>query len=193
MNEDTKKLEEQLEKATAEGDRMDGSLDAETVALREGWLALGRLIETAQPARDASPALQYPAETVPARCRKPVGLKTLAGLATLAAALLVAAIATLSFVEDRPDAVTARPEIAQDERGGKQSTLPVLAQDAPKQKNGTDADDVLAWDSSLDTEIATAGQEMLRIQADWYASDDTASSIYYRMEQMRQELNNNTL
>ena len=189
MNEDIKILEEQLEKATAEGDRIDAALDAETVALREGWLALGRLIETAQHASGGPPDLQYPAEVAPARRRKGVGLKTLAGLATLAAALLVAAIVTVSFVQDSPDAAKDQPEIAQDERGGKQ---PVLAKDTPK-LGGADADDVLAWDSSLDTEIAAAGQEMLRIRADWYASADTSSSIYYRMEQMRQELNDNTL
>ena len=79
MNEDTKKLEEQLERATAEGGRMDDSLDAETAALREGWLALDRLIETAQTASGGPPDLQLP--VVAARRRTTVGQKTLAGLA----------------------------------------------------------------------------------------------------------------
>lgn len=193
MNENIEKLEEQLEKVTAPGDCIDDSLDAETAAMREGWLALGRLIETAQASTGGPPDLQYPPEAVSSRRRKLMGLKTLAGPATLAASLLVATVVTLSFVQDRPDAVTNRPEIAQVERDGKQSTPPMLAQDAPKQKNGTDADGVLAWDSPLDTEIAVAGQEMLRIQADCYASSDASSSIYYRMEQMRLELNDTTL
>ena len=48
MNDETRKLEEMLERATAPGDQMPGDLDAETSSLREGWLALSKLLEDAQ-------------------------------------------------------------------------------------------------------------------------------------------------
>ncbi len=175
MSEDIKKIEEQLEKATAPDDTIDAGLDAETTSLREGWLALGQLIEAAQPTSTRQPELQYPTQAAPMQRRKLLGRKTLAALVALAASLVIAAIVTQSLVEDQADAVTDRPQIAQVER------------------SGTDADDVLAWDSSLDTEIAAAGQEMLRIQADSYASYDTASALYYRIQQMQQDLSDNTL
>ena len=173
--EDTKKIEEQLQQATAPGDTLDAALDAETTSLREGWLALDQLIEAAQPPSTGQPELQYPTQAAPLQQRKLLGRKTLAALAALAASLVVAAIVTQSRVEDQPDAVKDRPQITQVER------------------SGTDADDILAWDCSLDTEITAAGQEMLRIQADRYASDDTSSALYYRIQQMRQDLNDNTL
>ena len=173
--EDTKKIEEQLEKATASGDTLDAALDAETTSLREGWLALGQLIEAAQPPSARSAQLQYPTQAAPLQRRKLLGRKTLTTLAVLAASLVVAAIVTRSFVEDQADAVKDRPQITQVER------------------STTDTDGILAWDSSLDTEIAAAGQEMLRIQADSYASDDTSSALYYRIQQMQQDLSNNTL
>ena len=175
MSEDIKKIEEQLEKATASDDTLDAALDAETTSLREGWLALGQLIEAARPPSTRPPELQYPTQAALLQQRKLLGLKSLATLAALAASLVVAAIVTLSLVEDQADAVKDRPEITQVER------------------SSTDADDVLAWDCSLDTEIAAAGQEMLRIQADSYASYDTASALYYRIQQMQQDLSDNTL
>jgi hypothetical protein len=45
MNEDTKKLREIVERATASGDRISGDLDAETAALRQGWLEFGKLLQ----------------------------------------------------------------------------------------------------------------------------------------------------
>ncbi len=175
MREDIEKIEEQLEKATASGDTIDAGLDAEATSLREGWLALGQLIEAAQPSSAGPPELQYPTQAAPLQRRKLIGRKTLATLAVLAASLLVAAIVTLSLVEDQADAVKDRPQITQVKR------------------STTDTDDVLAWDCSLDTEITAAGQEMLRIQADRYALDDTSSALYYRIQQMRQDLSDNTL
>jgi hypothetical protein len=211
MSDDINKLVEQLEKATAPGEQIDASLDAETRSLREGWLALGQLIEAAQPPSAHPPLIlapqqQYPAQPVPTRRRKLAASKTLVASAALAASLLVAALATWSFVTRsfvngsfvNGSFVNGRqdPQIVQDQQNQTPApvvkvTTPVLVQD---NRNPSDsAGDELDWDAPLDSEIAAAGQEMLRIQSDWHASDDTSSAIYYRMQQMRQELNDNTL
>ena len=102
MKEDTKKIEEQLEKATAPGDTLDAALDAETKSLREGWLALGQLIEAVQPPSAGPPELQYPTQAAPIQRRKLLGRKTLAALAALAASLVVAAIVTRHYLEFAP-------------------------------------------------------------------------------------------
>ena len=192
MNEDTKKLEQQMERATAAGDRIDDTLDAETASLREGWLALGKLIEAAQKETAGPPELQYPAESEPSHRKKIVGPKVLAAIATVAVSLLVAAVATLSFVANRPDAVTDGPEIARAKHDVSPANVSTELVQSQNQNGGAHVDE-FAWDSALDEEIAAAGQKMQRIQADWYASSDASSSIYHRMEQMRLELNDNTL
>lgn len=193
MSDDTKKLEEQLEKATAPGDTLDAVLDAETTSLREGWLALDRLIEAAQPSSARRPELQFPAQPQPSKNGKHAAAKKLAALATLAASLLVAALLTWSFVAGRQDQkiVKDQPNEAQSPATVEKVPAPVLVQD--EQTSGDSSGEDLDWDASLDGEIAAAGQEMLRIQSDWYASDDTSSAIYYRMQQMRQDLGDNTL
>ncbi len=45
MNDEFNKLREIVERATAAGKRVPDDLDADTVALRRGWLKLGQLIE----------------------------------------------------------------------------------------------------------------------------------------------------
>ena len=198
MSEDIKKIEEQLEKATAPGESIDAALDAETKSLREGWLALGQLIEAAQPPSAGRPELQYPTQPAPLQRRKSAAPKTLFALAALAVSLLVAALLTWSLFDGSGLNGRQDQQIVQDEQIEKQS--PSTTEKAPptaivkdEQEQTDSAGDALDWDAPLDTEIAAAGQEMLRIRSDWYASDDTSSAIYYRMQQMRQDLSDNTL
>ncbi len=198
MSEDIKKLEERLEKATAPGDTIDVGLDAETTSLREGWLALGQLLEAAQPPSAGPPELQYPTPASPLRRRKPAAWKTPAALAALAASLLVAALLTWSFVGESGVNGRQDQQIVQDEKIETQSpaaieNVPPTALVKDERQPSDSAGDDLDWDAPLDTAITAAGQEMLRIQADWYASDDTSSSLYYRMQQMRKDLSDNTL
>ena len=49
MNDETEKLQEMLERATAPGPQLSAGLDPETASLRATWLALGRLLEDVQP------------------------------------------------------------------------------------------------------------------------------------------------
>ena len=198
MSNDTNKLVEQLEKATAPGNAFDATLDADTRSLREGWLALDQLIEAAQPASACPPVVQYPTQAIASKRHGLVGTKTLSAAAVLAASLLVAALVTWSLVERLPNDGRQNQEIVKDQPNEAQSPSavekaqePVLVKDqqSPSGSSGDDFD----WDASLDSEIAAAGQEMLRIQSDWYASDDTSSAIYYRMQQMQQDLGGNAL
>jgi hypothetical protein len=63
MNDETKKLRQIVERATAVGDRIPADLDAETASLRKTWLELGNLIERdmrsdSAPAGDAASELE---------------------------------------------------------------------------------------------------------------------------------------
>ena len=193
MSDETKILAEQLEKATAPGNIVDDTLDAETKALREGWLALDQLIEATQPSETELPELQFPMQPQPATKSKLAVAKKLAALATLAASLLAAALLTWSFVDGRQDEKIVKNQSNETQTPSpiEEVSAPVLVQD--EQKPSDTAADELDWDAPLDNEIAAAGQEMLRIQSDWYASDDTSSAVYYRMQQMQQDLSDNTL
>ncbi len=193
MSDETKILAEQLEKATAPGNIVDDTLDAETKALREGWLALDQLIEATQPSETELPELQFPMQPQPATKSKLAVAKKLAALATLAASLLAAALLTWSFVDGRQGEKIVKNQSNETQTPSpiEEVSAPVLVQD--EQKPSDTAADELDWDAPLDNEIAAAGQEMLRIQSDWYASDDTSSAVYYRMQQMQQDLSDNTL
>ena len=179
MNQDFYKSAENLEKATAPGDKIDASLDAETASLREGWLALGKLLETAEAETQGPPVLHYSNIEDSPRRRWQFGLKQMVVLAALAASLLIAAAAGLSLLRNDKEIIkqTTEAEIARHDAKLQESIV----------NNGLD------WDDSLDTEIAAAGSEMQRIQTDWYASTDSAAAIYYRLNAIQQDLNENTL
>ncbi len=112
MNDESKRLQEILERATASGDQMPADLDAETSSLREGWLALGKLLEDAQVASGQSlDRWQVTLRPAPQRWR-------LAVVAAVAASLLVAAGLTLAYrLLDGANAVQpSAPTLAQDDQ-----------------------------------------------------------------------------
>ena len=191
MSEDFEKLEERLEHATAPGDAIDDSLDAETRSLREGWLALDELIEAAQPPDGAPPRLRYPVQAASVEKQKPAFWKTPAVLEVLAASLLVAAWAVWSLVDGQDDQKIAKDQNQDQLQIPIDNVQPVLVKD--EQTPGNRVADEFDWDSPIDTEIAAAGQKMLSIKADWYASADTTAAVYYNMQQMQDDLGGDTL
>ncbi len=198
MNKDIYQFEDNLEKATAAGGATDESLDPETAALRETWLAFGKLLEAAQADVPGPPELQYARVEASSPRRPPLGVKTMAALTVLAASLLVAAVVGLLLLQSEAVSVDKSLEIAQTEQSGGQPAAqpqvlpqPMVVEDS-EGKNATNNDE-LDWDDSLDTEIAAAGTEILRIQADRYASSNSSTAIYYRLNAIQQELNDNTL
>ena len=61
MTDGQRELERRLERATARQCPAEDSLEPETAALRAGWLALGELLEAAQPQADPPPWSMIPA------------------------------------------------------------------------------------------------------------------------------------
>ena len=53
--------------------------------------------------------------------------------------------------------------------------------------------DELAWDDSLDQQIASAAQEVVRVQQDWYQLDYAFGPVYHGLEQMEEDLEQGAL
>ena len=184
MSDEQDKLQRQLEQATAGENRPDTPLDAETASMREAWLALGQLLEAAQPAVDEPLRLRpMPRRAVHTRWR-------LAGMAALAAGLVVAVTLAWKFVgTNRPvGPVPSGGELAAASNG-----KPALVAAQSEQSENKPADDGLDWNGSLDEQLALAGQEIVRVEQDWYQLDDAVGPILRGIEQMEKDIEDNVL
>jgi hypothetical protein len=180
VSDEVNELRRRLTAATAADCPAHLLSDAETAALREGWLALGELLEAAQPTLDEPVRLRQP----PPR-RVPAGWR-LAGAAAVAASVLLGTMLVWQGVDSN-------------RRGGTPSPSGGLARgveepDAPSEPlRPMPTEDELAWDDPLDDQIASAGQQILRLQQDWDYLDDAFGPVYHGLEEMEDELDESTL
>ena len=175
MSDELRELQRRLEQATAAEVPPDAELDAETRELRDGWLALGQLLETAHPDGET------PIELPPMPRRSPGRRWKLAAVAALAASLVV--VATLAWMlsesGQRQKGRIASPEVKQ--------PAPAVAQNEGELQQ-------FDWDDTLDDHIATAGREVvLCIQEDWRHVDETFSPLSEGLQQIRQDIEDSTL
>jgi hypothetical protein len=205
MNDQQQKLREMLERATARGDDMPADLDAETLSLRESWLALGKLLEDAQLAAGQS------SETWQVTLRPTPRRWPLAVAAAIAASLLLAAGLTLAYrLLDGSNAVQpSAPTLAQDDQPATNSTkgLPgTVAQASPSEfrtltpeprtltsEPRTLNSSVLAWDDSLDNELTAVAQAAALVREDWYARAGGVSAIERGLDQIKKDIEDGTL
>jgi len=154
--------------------------DAETAALRQGWLALGELLEAARPTGDVSIGLpELPGRRVPARWR-------LVAAAAVAASVLLGTTLAWQWV-------------AGSRRGGMSPlsegrAVAVGESDAASEQPWPlPTEDELAWNDPLDDQIARAAQQILRLQQDGNYLDDVFGPFYSGLEEMEEELDESTL
>ena len=180
MKSDWSEFELQLERATAAGQSSDVPLDPETASLREGWLALGQLLEAAQGADDP------PLELRPLRRQERTAWRV-AAAAALAASLVGAVTLAWNWVNTRHvgDQTPASTHWA--------SRDSIEAKSAAQPSEPLSPGAELAWNDPLDDEIALAGQEMILVEQDWYRFDQALDAVHYGLEQMHQDLENSTL
>jgi hypothetical protein len=196
MNNDLKQLERQLVRATAPGaDSRD--LDPETQGLREGWLALARLLEAVEdqcPPRTAS--WKTPPRARPRRWRLPM-------IVALAASLLIVCVGAWAWIATStrggPGAQlpqTAKPD---DQTRPKLTPTPAAALAAksqvlsPAPRQAAPVTDGPQWDDSLDEQLAQAGQNVIRVEAGWRLHGAAVASVQRGVEQVRQEIDENNL
>jgi len=168
-------LQRRLELATAADLPPNATLDDETASLREGWLALGKLLETSQPMCGELPRLRP--------VRRPTDHDAFwepTGVAMLAASLVIALTLALALIGVKaPGGLSTPPYLA---------VSPNVEQSLPEQ-----AADELVWDDSLDEHLALVGREIVRIEQDWYCLDDAFYPVQFGLQQVEDDIGNNTL
>ena len=180
MSDELSELYRRLTAATAPDCPAHLLADAETAALREGWLALGELLEAAQPTLDGPVAIIEPPQR-----RMPVRWSLVAA-AAVAASVLLGMMLVWQLGEGNRRGGTSSPsgELA---RGVEES-------DAPSEPlRPMPTEDELAWDDPLDDQIASAGQQIVHLQQDWDSLDDVFGPVYHGLEEMEDELDESTL
>ena len=186
MSDELSKLERQLRQATAPDAATDAPLDDETASLREGWLAFGQLLKNAQPSSDE------PFELRPMPRRGSFARRKLVLAVAVAASLLV--VATLawqlagSWILVGPLPATEEIALPNTEQPNTEQPAPVVEEPQTEL-----AADELKWDDSLDEQIASIGQEVVRVQQDWYSLGNAFSTVDYGLEQIEQDMEDNTL
>ena len=187
-----------LERATAPGHEMPADLDAETSSLRQGWLALGKLLEDAQLA--AGQSLETWQVTLPpARRRWPLAVAVV-----IAASLLLAAGLTIAHrLRDGSNPLQpSAPTLAHDDHRATSSTkdLPETVAQTPNPESPsltpeprTPNTDQLAWDDSLDDELTVVAQAAALVRDDWYARAGGVSAVERGLDQIKKDIEDGTL
>jgi hypothetical protein len=195
VNDETKRLQEILERATAPGDEVPEDLDAETAALREGWLAFGKLLAEAQPTAGE------PWESWKVTPRPVQHGRTLRMVIAVAALLLIAVGLTLAYrLFDGSSGIQPNPPtIAQDDR------VPAeIVEETPAVSPQPDIEvrqdlqiaavpDELEWDDSLDEQITTLAQAAALVHDDWYAQAGKLNAIGRGLDEIKKDIEDGTL
>ena len=177
MNDEPSELERRLERATAPECPSDPPQDAETAALRDGWLALGQLLEAAQPSGEP-----FQLRSMPERTRR-VGRWPVVAAAVAASLLLGVALAWKLVGGGAVDDVSRLD-------GAVAAHVPpgTGANVAPKPTLSEPVVDDLPWDDPLDQQIASVAEEVVRVQQEWYRLEQGFAPVYRGLEQMEDDL-----
>ena len=200
MNDETKRLQEILERATAPGDAMPADLDPETSSLREGWLAFGKLLQADQPAADR------PWETWQVAPRPPRRWQPWVLAVAVAASLLIAAGLTIAYrLRDGSNGLQPNPPaIAHDQRSPSRATKDVPEIAVPGAVRQPEIElgqapqvaavpEELKWDNTLDEQLSAVAQAAALMHEDWYAQAGSLSAIQRGLDEIKKDIDDGTL
>ncbi len=203
MNDDTKRLQEMLERATAPGDALPEDLDAETAALREGWLALSKLLTDAQ-SGTSEPWENWLVTPRPTRHWRPIRW----ALAVAASLLIVAGLAVAYRLQNGGDGVRPNsPAIARDAHTPAtvaeptpatvvEPTPATVAAPAAEARPDTQlaaGSDGFEWDDTLDAQITTLAQATALVHEDWYAQAGKLNALGQALDEVKKDIEDGTL
>ena len=184
MNDDLNLLR-QLEQATAAGDDWPGESDAETAALREGWLAFAKLVGDAGLRPNPAPLRWQPETHKPTRRTSHV-----VALVIAASLIFVVALATGRRFHTQDGAVLPSPQQFVEKPVEPRVTPKVpKIENAPRQPLVATAD-TARWDDAIDEQITATSQAVVQAGDDLFAQ---ASAIQQRLESMQLDLDGNPL
>lgn len=184
---ETEALQRDLEWVTDPTARPERGVDPQTVALREAWMAWGRLLENAEAPVESS-LIQRPKPRPPARRWLRAGMGIAAALLTL-----VAGSVWLALAARRADSPISEPEVVARTPGlphpAETNTPP---QDDSELKGGpspvTSNDPAIAWDDTVDDEIAKVGENLIEVQQDWHTRTDALDVVWCGLGQIQAEV-----
>jgi hypothetical protein len=191
---DIQTMQRSLERATATGDApadadvLTDVLDPETASLREAWLAFGQMLETGAPQTFNSPLPLGERPDVRAARPNTRSHRLLLPRAALLAASILVVVAAAWIVGNalRQGATVAVPEKA----------VAVNNRAVPSQRvhaKTPAAADEPQWDDSLDEQLAQVGWQMLCIRQNQLFRTDAFGIVEYRLDQLSQAIQADTL
>lgn len=185
-NEWSETLADKLHRATARNLPADAELDAQTSALRDGWLALSQLLEAAD-AEQPEPLVTLPSPAVAA----PHGKLWLVIAALAASLLLVAAGAWLvaSQWSDNRGGGSSVAKSLPTKHPGAPNVAPAPADVAAQDTHNSE----LAWDDALDDRIADASEAARQVQTVSHSADRNLYFVSSRLEEISRDLATDSL
>ena len=181
MNEPLSQLEPRLEQATSRRLPDGTTLDSETAALREGWLAMAQLLEAA----DSASASAAPVRPLPPADSRRTWKAAVA--AAIAASLLIGSVLAWKLSSGG----NSVEQVAKD-RAPSQQPEPLRAPDRGLTAFPVAVPDTSS-DESLDEGIARAYQELIHIEQDWHRLGSASAPLANKLEQIGQELAQSTI
>ena len=181
MNEEQEKLLRMLDRATASEPGGDEPMDPQTADLQQAWRALGRLLESSQPADP--PMVRFPA--APALRRRRLARPVV--LAAIAAAIAIAVTLVLLSGNRQPAGELAKTP--QPAPAGIAKATPVKP--AMGKSNGSTGE--LAWDDRLDEQIAQVGRRVKGAQGEWSLYGSDYAAVRSGLRAIEQEIEGNKL
>ncbi len=178
---ESKRLCEMLQTATAGTLPADAVLDDETAELREGWLALGEALDGCPEEVDTDRILAF---AHPIRRRR-TGWLVLVAAGALAASL-TGAVALFRPEPTRPAAAPAEPAPLR-VAAHPQPSKPVAQPD--EASSGADFE----WDDSLDTEIALVREMVVETRQSWAFDRTNYTVLQQRIQELEQHLGDEAL
>ncbi len=191
MNDEQARFHKSLERATAQGDDLPADLDAESAGLREGWLALGKLLNDAEAAAGAPPEvwrISPPPE--PRRWR-------IVAAVALAASLLIAVGATIGVrMLNLSGSKPADEQLLAHSKAGSDAVKPAVPQpNTPAAANNqiANASDALDWSDSLDEQLTSVAQAAASVRYDADLNLHGLSAVERGFDQLEAEINSGKL
>jgi hypothetical protein len=176
MNADPREEQEALEQATAAADAPPTELAPETQSLREAWLAFGQLLES------------VPLPEMPKVKRRiaPRRWPLLVAVASAVCVLICLDVARIWNNAKQPSDVSPLPAVV-----ASNSTAQPVTVDKQPPESAAAAE--LAWDDSLDQQIAQVGQQIAAVQPAWSDRLGAFDAVQYELQQVEQEIEKDKL
>ena len=183
MNDPTKQWLAQLEQATSREPIRPA--DDETAMLRESWLMLSQMLETA----DAD--LQAPTLAV---ARPTSGWRWQLGVLAAIAASLLVAVASWALLRPASSAIEQPPLAAPGHDAPAAVNDGVQVAGADTRSNAASAaDSAFVWDDSLDDSLAAAQNAIHDVRGGWNRGYGQVDTLLTRLQEYQQDLSENSL